>query len=84
MLKQRQSMTYHFKKGKRGEIRAHLDFLAEIYGAKRKTKRESMGATLCPFIATDLAGSCDCPVDGPSGRRCRYGSSQNRELGLSM
>ena len=79
MLKQRQSMTYRFdKKGKRGEIRAHLDFLAEIYGAKRKTKGEQMGANLCPFSATDLAAGCDCPVDGQSGRRCRFGSSQDR------
>ena len=78
MLKQRQSMTYHSKKSKRGEIRAHLDLLAELYGTKRKTKGEQMGANLCPFSATDLAAGCDCPEHGPGGRRCRYGSSENR------
>lgn len=71
-------MTYHFKKSKRGEIRAHLDLLAELYGTKRKTKGEQVGATLCPFSATDLAAGCDCPEHGQGGRCCRYGLSQDR------
>jgi hypothetical protein len=78
-------MTYRSdKKEKRGEIRAHLDFLAEIYGAKRKTKGEQMGANLCPFSATDFSQGCDCPEHGSGGRRCRYRSSEDGELGLSM
>ncbi len=71
-------MTYHSKKSKRGEIRAHLDLLAELYGTKRKTKGEQMGANLCPFSATDFSQGCDCPEHGPGGRRCRFGSSQDR------
>jgi len=71
-------MTYHSKKSKRGEIRAHLDLLAELYGPKRKTKGEQVGITLCPFAATDLAAGCDCPEHGQGGRRCRYGLSENR------
>jgi hypothetical protein len=71
-------MTYHSKKPKRGEIAAHLNLLAELYGTKRKTKGEQVGATLCPFVATDLAAGCDCPEHGQGGRRCRFGLSEDR------
>jgi hypothetical protein len=73
-------MTYRGKKSKRGEIAAHLNFLAEMYGAKRKTKGEQMGATMCPYTETDLAASCDCPANEQGGRRCRYGLSQHGPL----
>jgi hypothetical protein len=73
-------MTFRGKKSKRGEIAAHLNFLAEFYGTKRKAKGEQMGATLCPYTETDLAASCDCPANEQGGRRCRYGLSQHGPL----
>jgi hypothetical protein len=73
-------MTYRGKKSKRGEVAAHLNFLAELYGVKRKAKGEQMGATLCPYTETDLAASCDCPANEQGGRRCRYGLSQHGPL----
>jgi hypothetical protein len=73
-------MTFRSKKSKRGEIAAHLNFLAEIYGSKRKTKGEPVGAGVCPFAETDLAASCDCPINEQSGRRCRYGLGEHRAL----
>jgi hypothetical protein len=73
-------MTYRGKKSKRGEIAAHLNFLAEIYGVKRKAERQPVGATVCPFTETDLAASCDCPANEQGGRRCRYGLGEHRPL----
>ena len=73
-------MTYRGKKSKRGEIAAHLNFLAELYGTKRKAKGQQMGATLCPYTETDLAASCDCPTNVEGGRRCRYGLGEHRPL----
>jgi hypothetical protein len=73
-------MTYRGKKSKRGEVAAHLNFLAEMYGAKRKTKGEPVGANVCPFTETDLAASCDCPTNVEGGRRCRYGLGEHRPL----
>jgi hypothetical protein len=73
-------MTYRGKKSKRGEIAAHLNFLAEMYGVKRETKRQPVGATLCPYTETDLAASCDCPTNVEGGRRCRYGLGEHGPL----